>query len=1656
MNFLKLCKRIQGKKKGFTLVEVSVVVAVLVVVVAFLAPALINYTEQSRIQKDMSATSELVGAFERALIESDVLDESLRYEIGNNFLTYTDSTGTYASQNTDAEFWAPDGSGRAVTITFNPDESGSYVLADGYVNEMTFGNGSVASPTRLMEERGDADPIQCKFEEMESSNGAKLLYGKVVKSIGEKIKMRSEAYRNSSYTIFIKYSVHDGILRANVHGAFNGTNLSPDCPASLGSGTTGFDENNNPNGNKKGTTESQFDSSALQGGGSVSYKGYGTLEGEYIDPQKFWAFCQTITTDIKEINVVAAYTERPTTDVSVSGGGRIVAFEEGGVVYLSAAAPDGTDNRMMYQYKIRPADNASNLFDANKTGFTNVQKIYAHMLDTSKCISMDEMFKDNTQLRIIDIESWDTSSVVHFSGTFENCSSLRNIKLVRWNTSKAEDMSYMFANCSALGNQALNQFNTEKVEDMSYMFYNCASMNTIDVSGFKTSNVRKMTSMFEGCTKVSVLDVSGFDVGIVMDFASMFKDCVKVQTLNVTSWETPLAQNMSKMFMNCKTLNELNLENWSTANVKDMEQMFYACHYIAELDLSTFNTQNVENISNMFGEMNRLRMITLSAKFSFRAGRTTCSLPSPSPLYIDDADGFWRDENGSILSPTNIPNNTAATYHAVSDTLPAILAERDTWWKGSTPKTAITRIKIVNRYRSPRYDETWVADSENNGSIVVYIEGDTAYLVNMKNSRAKNAFQLSYDATNTFAGFTNLREIQGLRLINMINTTIADNFFEGCTSLVSIDGYERWNVQNLRSTSNMFASTNIPFLKLGAWDLATNTNFSGMFANTQLTELDLANWDVSNIESFAGMFQNSQKLQTVILKAWNTNPNASYSNMFSGCSALTTIYTSSTFKVGNDNTSMFTGCANIVGGRGTTYVSDSSEYAKIDTATTPGYFTSDDNVGTFIARLYATGSVSTVYDELTYQGATATPWNYRQGVKLLEISLYAMPKGLDKTLTVTVPEGMKIVKNSWTQANNNISSVYFDTLDRNSTKDGIQQNSGSYVNNEAGTLTFVLDPNTTQTTIQMLVNVDIDLWSKRATSNNITKEDAIVVALCDDAVVKKMSNITMSTGLGGNKEGFGVGTSLNNTLIYEGQEQQIYSNFYLSKHEETASVYWTEAEVKITTSSSLSGLSAKIVGGTNPWSTQIVEDNSTDYVFHKKYADISTSTLNFPRLKYLCEEGKGWQKGDVLTVKYEITVKYFNGEVKTYTPSSNVTVKTATDEVDWSLLTISGSSQTVPVLSYYAGAADDVADHLGYTAVTYKGATDIPNLHFKYEYDITATSAPKVLVQAARVVLPKSQTTMADITFVSETGEIKGPYQIKLTSSSHNNGAYLNAMKLMPAADQNGQKWYLKTVEYTIEKLVGSSTSQTNYHATSASKSTGSAGATLGRVREAGQHQVTISHNGEVKKTATYKSSTSTTPTYSAYVSAIGTPMGTSIMAGDNFQLDISVSACSYPYAITSNLVDPVIWIVLPEDVSIIGAQVLNSSGTVVDSSPNVTRLKSFYKEDGTIAYVYKVHMTNPQLMSQIIVGSTSITSRNSTLKFQILIETDATMRSTSMLLRDMVWFSDSHGRTALSGSYSGYGTADKYDVNCNGNSTEQLSVTDKTDKSISIQGVLD
>ena len=246
------------KDKGFTLVEIVVIIAIMVVLLAILSPSLLRYTENSRMQKDDSAMDELCGTFQLALADSTIFDEAFSYSITNNYVTYTDSSGNYGTTIVDEEFWAPDGSGHAVTITWNPDESGNYIIAEGIVNDMTYGNGSVA------DSRVSNNVQQCYLSEM----GTGKLYHQVEQTFGSTFSEKSATYKNSSYTVFIRFNLVDGIYRPTIYGSFNGTNLSPDCPASLGSGTSSYTETEEPEQTKTGgTTQSNFTSSDLQGSG---------------------------------------------------------------------------------------------------------------------------------------------------------------------------------------------------------------------------------------------------------------------------------------------------------------------------------------------------------------------------------------------------------------------------------------------------------------------------------------------------------------------------------------------------------------------------------------------------------------------------------------------------------------------------------------------------------------------------------------------------------------------------------------------------------------------------------------------------------------------------------------------------------------------------------------------------------------------------------------------------------------------------------------------------------------------------------------------------------------------------------------------------------------------------------------------------------------------------------------------------------------------------------------------------------------------------------------------------------------------------------------------------------------------------------------------
>lgn len=71
-------KKLEAKKtnnKGFSLVELIIVIAIMAVLMVVLAPQLLRYVENSRLQRDNSAIAEIANAIEIACANENVMAE---------------------------------------------------------------------------------------------------------------------------------------------------------------------------------------------------------------------------------------------------------------------------------------------------------------------------------------------------------------------------------------------------------------------------------------------------------------------------------------------------------------------------------------------------------------------------------------------------------------------------------------------------------------------------------------------------------------------------------------------------------------------------------------------------------------------------------------------------------------------------------------------------------------------------------------------------------------------------------------------------------------------------------------------------------------------------------------------------------------------------------------------------------------------------------------------------------------------------------------------------------------------------------------------------------------------------------------------------------------------------------------------------------------------------------------------------------------------------------------------------------------------------------------------------------------------------------------------------------------------------------------------
>ena len=142
------------------------------------------------------------------------------------------------------------------------------------------------------------------------------------------------------------------------------------------------------------------------------------------------------------------------------------------------------------------------------------------------------------------------SSKMFFTGTFLPGShkDIKDLDLSNFDTSKVMTMNEMFANMYNLTSLNLSNFDTSKVTDMYGMFAYMHRLTSLNLSNFDTSNVTGMRGMFDGMSSLTSLDLSNFDTSKVTDMGGMFSDMSNLTSLDLSNFNTSNVTDMSDMF----------------------------------------------------------------------------------------------------------------------------------------------------------------------------------------------------------------------------------------------------------------------------------------------------------------------------------------------------------------------------------------------------------------------------------------------------------------------------------------------------------------------------------------------------------------------------------------------------------------------------------------------------------------------------------------------------------------------------------------------------------------------------------------------------------------------------------------------------------------------------------------------------------------------------------------------------------------------------------------------------------------------------------------------------------------------------------------------------------------------------------------------------
>ena len=322
--------------------------------------------------------------------------------------------------------------------------------------------------------------------------------------------------------------------------------------------------------------------------------------------------------------------------------------------------------------------------------------------------------------------------------------------------------------------------------------------------------------------------------------------------------------------------------------ITSMSAMFYNSE-ASSIDLSSFNTSNVTNMSNMFKNS---MFESLNLK-NFDTSKVTDMRYMFSGSKVKDID-LTNFDTGKVTDMSWMFYDN----QAVNLDLSSFDTSNVTEMVGMFRESAATNINVSS------FDTSKVTNM-----VVMFSESQAT----------------SLDLSNF-----NTSKV----------TDMSSMFRESAATNINVSSFDTTNVTNME---RMFYKSKVQSLNLSNFVTPEVTNMYSMFELSDIVSLNINNFDTSKVTNMKYMFRYMEKVQVLDLSGFDTKNVTDMSYMFSESAALKTIYASEKFVTTNvtDSRYIFNYVPSLVGGNGTKYkdYGDDITYARIDTPTTPGYFT---------------------------------------------------------------------------------------------------------------------------------------------------------------------------------------------------------------------------------------------------------------------------------------------------------------------------------------------------------------------------------------------------------------------------------------------------------------------------------------------------------------------------------------------------------------------------------------------------------------------------------------------------------------------------------------------------------------------------------------------